>query len=153
MDSDIAKPELAPIAEGDLSQLAELYQQLLPNESSLSKMQKALSNNLGNPKHLVLAAKIDGRLVGSLLAVTCEMFFGQCKSFLVVEDVVVDSTYRRQGIGKALMQYVEQHARENNCSYIMLVTDAKRVDAQEFYKSLGYQSEKYCAFQKRLQDS
>jgi ribosomal protein S18 acetylase RimI-like enzyme len=89
-------------------------------------------------------------LVGTLLAVTCQMLFGQCRSFMVVEDVVIDANYRRRGIGKALIQQVEKFAKSKNCSYIMLITDVDRLDSREFYKSLGYKSAEYCAFKKHL---
>jgi ribosomal protein S18 acetylase RimI-like enzyme len=81
-----------------------------------------------------------------LLAVICEMIFGQCKSFMVVEDVVVDEARRRTGIGVALMRYIEDYARKNNCAYIMLITDTDRVGSQKFYKRLGYNTDEYCAF-------
>jgi len=56
------------------------------------------------------------KVVGSWLSITCEMLFGQCKSFMVIEDVVVDESFHRKGIGAAIMMHIEQHAKENNCS-------------------------------------
>lgn len=142
--------EISRVVDKDLPGLIELYKQLNPNAPSLENMQQALARNQDNPQQLALAARVDGQIVGSLMIVTCEMLFGQCKSFMVIEDVVVDSQHRRTGIGRALMQHAEEHALANNCSYIMLTTEADRPDAQRFYRSMGYQSEKYCAFQKRL---
>ena len=141
---------ISPITESDLPELAVLYQQLIPNEISVDKMKAVLNRHKDNPYHIVLSAKIEGQLVGSLLAVLCEMLFGQCKSFMVVEDVVVDEAYRRNGVGAALMQHIEDYARKNNCSYIMLITDTDRVGSQQFYKSLGYVTDEYCAFKKQL---
>ena len=113
-------------------------------------MELILEKNRNNPSHMVLGAKIDGELVGTLLSSTCEMLFGECRSFMVIEDVVVDKSHRRQGIGHALMQHVEALAQENNCSYIMLITDRDRIGSQQFYKSLGYDTGGYCAFKKKL---
>lgn len=142
--------EISPITLDELPALAALYQQLIPNEASVAKMAQVLAENRDNPRHTVLAARVDGRLVGSLLAVTCPMLFGQCRSFMVVEDVVIDQAYRRQGIGSALMQAIEDQARTQNCSYVMLITDTDRVESQAFYTSLGYNSAEYCAFKKHL---
>ncbi len=66
-------------------------------------MRDVIKRNKENPGHIGLAAKKDGKLVGSLLAVTCEMFFGLCKSFMVIEDIIVDKSFRGSGIGRALM--------------------------------------------------
>ena len=142
--------EISPITEADLEQLAQLYQQLIPNEFSLEKMNEALRRNSAHGNPVILGAKSDGILVGTLLAVTCQMLFGQCRSFMIVEDVVIDANHRRKGIGKALMQHIEQFAKSKNCSYVMLITDADRLDSQEFYRSLGYKSAEYCAFKKHL---
>lgn len=142
--------EITPITERDFHLLSELYQQLIPNEVSLAKMKEVFDRNKDNPNHIVLTAKIEGRLVGSLLAVICEMLFGQCKSFMVVEDVIVDESLRGNGIGKTLMRHVEGLAKQHNCSYIMLITDSDRIDSQNFYKSIGYKTDEYRAFKKHL---
>ena len=144
---------IEPITENELPELANLYQQLIPNEVSIPKMKSVLKRHKDNPNHIIIGAKINGMLVGSLLAVVGEMLFGQCKSFMVVEDVVVDESHQREGIGVALMQYIEDYAQKNNCSYIMLITDIDRVSSQQFYKSLGYKTDEYCAFKKQLKDS
>ena len=142
--------DISPIESVDLPALADLYQQLIPNKISISKMKLVLEKNKNNSNHLVLGAKIDGKLVGTLLSSIGEMLFGQCKSFMVIEDVVVDRAHRRKRIGNALMRYVEDFSKQNNCSYIMLITDRERIGPQQFYKSLGYDTDGYCAFKKKI---
>lgn len=142
--------EILNLTEEDLPELAKLYQQLIPNEFTISKMKEVLHKNRENKNHLLLVAKINGKLVGAALACICEMYFGQCKSFMVIEDVVVDRETRGKGIGTVLMKSLEEYAQTNNCSYIMLITDTDRKDAQNFYTSLGYKSEDYSAFKKHL---
>ena len=118
--------QISPVTEADLEQLAALYGQLGATKTCIESMQAALQKNNSSGGPVVFVARIDGKVVGTLLAATCQMLFGECRSFMVVEDVVVDANYRRQGIGKALMQHVEQFARDRNCSYIMLITDTER---------------------------
>lgn len=142
--------EIERVSEEDLATLAGLYQQLVPNETSLVNMHKTLLACEKYPNHIILGAKVGGQLVGSCLGVICQMLFGQCKSFMVIEDVVVDANNRRGGVGTALMLEMERLAAERNCSYIMLITDADREDSQRFYKSLGYSSDSYAAFKKHL---
>jgi ribosomal protein S18 acetylase RimI-like enzyme len=142
--------QISPIAEEDLPQLIQLYQQLIPNEYSQERLRDAFLRNQASGNPIVIGAKIGDKLIGTLLAVRAQMLFGACKAFMVVEDVVVDAAYRRKGVGSALMRNVEQHALDNNCSYIMLITDADRHESQQFYKSLGYNTEEYRAFKKHL---
>ena len=134
----------------DLEQLSKLYQQLIPNEISLVKMEEVFARNRDNENHLVLTAKEGKALKGAILMSITEMFFGQCKSFMVIEDFVVDKDHRGKGIGKALMEAAEKIAASRNVSYIMLITDMDREDSRKFYHAMGYQSEGYCAFKKHL---
>ena len=89
---------ISPVTEKDLSELADLYQQLIPNDISLSRMKTVLTRQQNNPDHIILVAWVDGKLVGSLLAINCEMIFGRCKSFMVVEDVIVNEAHQRKDI-------------------------------------------------------
>jgi ribosomal protein S18 acetylase RimI-like enzyme len=141
---------ISEIEKEDLADLAILYQQLIPNEYSIPIMETVFSRNIDNPNHLIIGAKVNGDLVGTLLASTSEMLFGKCKSFMVIEDVVVDSTNRKKGIGNALMSYAEKYAKKQDCSYIMLITDRDRKGSQDFYKSPGYKTDTYCAFKKHI---
>lgn len=145
--------EISAAKVSDLEELAQLYQQLIPNDFSISKMEEVLVRQQSNPGHFISIARVDGKVVGSLLSVTCEMLFGQCKSFMVIEDVVVDESMKRKGIGSALMIDAEKRAQASDCSYIMLITDVERLGSQSFYKSLGYQTDEYCAFKKSLNPS
>ena len=57
---------------------------------------------------------------------------------LYVENVVVMPHWRVHGFGQALMQWIENHARETGCSKIALDAYAVNAPAQAFYKRLGY---------------
>ena len=144
--------EISEVREDELPELAALYQQFTPTDASVPNIRRILSRNQDNPSHVVWAARRDGQLVGSLLAVTCEMLFGPYRSFLVEEDVVVDVSHRRTGVGTAFLRTAEDYARTRNCSYIMLVTDTYREGARYFYELAGYQSDGFTAFKKTLPD-
>ncbi len=138
------------IAAEHLSQLAQLYQELQPNEPSPQNMEAAFLATVQDPDHILLGAEMDSQLVATVLGVACQMLFGSCKRFMVVEDVVVSHRYRRLGVGSLLMREIENRARARNCSYIMLITDQDRPQAHRFYRSLDYECDSYVAFKKKL---
>lgn len=142
---------IAPIETDDIEQLAALYRQLVEHEPDIAGMRHAFLQASRNKNHIVLGAKDEhGQLVGSCVGVICETLVGKCRPFIVVEDVVVERSGRRAGIGRALMAEIENHAQERGCSYIFLLTDADRPDAQRFYLSLGYHTDEYRGFKKIL---
>ncbi|KMQ49547.1 putative acetyltransferase [Chitinispirillum alkaliphilum] len=142
--------EIQVIDENDLEEIAFLYQQLSKHNSDLGKMKSALRQAVLNSNHILLGAKVNGRLIGSLAGNICTTLFGKCNPFLVVEDVVVDESERRAGVGKALMIRLETIAKKTNCSYIFLLTDSDRPEAHYFYEALGYKSEPYRGYKKIL---
>jgi GNAT superfamily N-acetyltransferase len=100
--------------------------------------------------YIFLVAKANDCIVGSVLGVVCEELYGQCKPFMVIEDVIVDQNHRRKAIGTLLMRQLEAHATERGCDYIIFVTENERTEAHRFYESLGYAPDAYRGFKKRL---
>ena len=138
------------LEEQDLPVLAELFQQFWNEESNLEKMQTKFSELIENPAYILLGAKINSRLVGFAMGIICEELYGECESFMVIEDVIVDKNQRRSGIGSALMSALEKHAIERNCCQIIFVTESNRTETVRFYASLGYDPDSHTGFKKRL---
>lgn len=61
-----------------------------------------------------------------------------------ISALVVDSDYRKQGIGKQLLEFAEQLANDLNCKGTWLVSGfGREKKAHQFYKSHGYVSTGY----------
>jgi GNAT superfamily N-acetyltransferase len=84
----------------------------------------------------VIVAEVDGDVVGIVHlqvtpAIERERPAGQLGA------LVVDEGHRGQGIGRALVEAVEQEARLRGCELIYLTTAERRDDAHAFYERLG----------------
>jgi ribosomal protein S18 acetylase RimI-like enzyme len=55
-----------------------------------------------------------------------------------LDNVVVDSAHRSQGIGDELCKRIEADAIEKGCKYIVLDCFLENKRAQQFYNRLGY---------------
>jgi ribosomal protein S18 acetylase RimI-like enzyme len=139
------------LAAQDLPALAALYRAFRGEESSLPRMRSVFRRLESDPSYIFLAARETGRLVGTLLGIVCEELYGDCRPFVVVEDLIVDPDRRRRGVGASLIAEIEQLARHRGCSYIMFVTDSDRAEARSFYQSQGYVSGAYAGFKKYLE--
>ena len=101
--------------------------------------------------YLLIGAKDDnGNLVGSLLGIICKDLGGDCRPYIIVENVIVKSSYRGMGIGKVLMTFIEDFARMKNCYFTMLVSAFRRKDSHKFYESIGYANDVVKGFKKYL---
>lgn len=59
---------------------------------------------------------------------------------MIVENVVVDTGARRQGVGQALMDDVLRRARDASCYKIQLLSRKGRSEAHAFYERLGFEA-------------
>lgn len=133
-----------------LPQLAELYEELIGVSTNLVKMEETYQTLLEDKSYYVLGAFYENELAGSLMGILCKDLIGECEPFMVIENVVVSSKIRRQGIGRKLMNEIEMIARQQNCSYIILVSGGQRVEAHQMYESMGYREEHVEGFRKFL---
>jgi ribosomal protein S18 acetylase RimI-like enzyme len=58
--------------------------------------------------------------------------------YLLVDQIAVVSTNRRQGVGRVLMDAIDAHARDNGLDRVELDVRAHNRQALAFYESLGY---------------
>ena len=56
-----------------------------------------------------------------------------------VGGIIVDSRYRRIGVGRSLIEAAEQWARQNGLTALRLRSNVRREEAREFFRRLGYQ--------------
>jgi ribosomal protein S18 acetylase RimI-like enzyme len=88
--------------------------------------------------HLVVAEGEGGEVVGCLQLCTLPGLSSQGASRALIEDVRVASSHRGRGIGEQLVQWAMAEAQAKGCRLVELLTHNTRVDAQRFYKRLGF---------------
>ncbi len=138
------------LEEKDLDELSLLYKQFWNEESNIETMKKKYQEIKNNPNYIILSAVINGTLVGSICGVVCEELYGACRPFLVMEDLIVDKNMRKKGIGKALLEKLENFGKERKCSQIIFITETNRIDAVSFYEKMGFKSKTHTGFKKLL---
>ena len=143
-------PVIETLTESDLPALARLHRQFWGEDSSPEKMRAAFRRLHDDHDYLLLVARYEGQVVGSVMGIICEELYGDCRPFLLIEDFVVDESRRRLGIGSALMRELERLAAVRGCGSILFLTEAERQGAVRFYRSLGYEHSPYRGFKKRL---
>ncbi|OBZ14658.1 GNAT family N-acetyltransferase [Bacillus sp. FJAT-27264] len=141
---------LKEIETDDLDALNDLYHELVERAAERSKLEEVFKLVKADNRYILLGAFIDGELVGSVMGILCYDLVGDCRSFMVIENVVVSSRARRQGVGKKLMVRMEEIARERDCYYMILVSGEQRKEAHIFYETLGFRDEKVEGYRKHL---
>jgi ribosomal protein S18 acetylase RimI-like enzyme len=87
---------------------------------------------------LVVVEDGEGAVVGCLQLCILPGLSSQGVSRGLIEDVRVASHCRSRGIGEQMVQWAVAQARSRGCKLVELLTHNTRVDAQRFYKRLGF---------------
>ncbi|MBE6754610.1 MAG: GNAT family N-acetyltransferase [Ruminococcaceae bacterium] len=91
---------------------------------------------LGRDSDLILVAETDGAVVGYVHANDYDLtYMPHMKNIM---GIAVSSQHRGKGIGRALLDGVEEWARETGAVGVRLVSGATRTGAHEFYRRCGY---------------
>jgi len=134
----------------DLESLAQLFKELSGEETDLCKMKENFRLMESNLNYVLLTAKEDNLVVGSVMGIICLDLVRQCKPFMVIENVVVKDAYRGRGIGAKLMEEIEKIGRKRACYYTMFVSGGHRKEAHQFYAAIGYDLDIVQGFKKYL---
>ena len=84
----------------------------------------------------LLAAYLDGVLVGGLTAHTLPMTRAQTAE-LFIYDLAVDEKSRRNGVGRRLVEEVQKAAAAQGIACIFVPTDNEDEHALDFYRAIG----------------
>lgn len=131
---------IRPATETDLPALLALYRELNPDDAPLPpasarSVWAAIATQQGRT---VLVADLDGALSGTADCTVLPNLTRGGRSILVVENVVVADAYRRQGVGRQLMDAAAQLAGSTGCYKVQLLA-ADGHEAHTFYRACGFQ--------------
>lgn len=132
--------KIRKLEKNDMKRLAGLYEQFWHETSDVSKMEAQFDVLERENSHIILGAEEEGVLIGSVMGVICKELYGDCRPFLVIENMIVDGAGRRKGVGSALLSEMEKQAKERYCTQMILVTEIERHDACGFYEAFGFQN-------------
>lgn len=90
------------------------------------------------PYYKIFLAEDEGRIVGTFSLLICENIGHHGKKFAILENVVVKSGLRGQGLGRKMLGEALELAKGENCYKLMLSSNIKRQDAHRFYENLGF---------------
>ncbi|HEV8107191.1 MAG TPA: GNAT family N-acetyltransferase [Burkholderiales bacterium] len=91
-----------------------------------------------DPNYELVVGELDGRVV-AVLQLACIPNLSRRGSWrALIEGVRVDSSLRSSGLGRKLVAWAIERAREKGCRLVQLTSDKRRRDAIRFYESLGF---------------
>ena len=90
------------------------------------------STYISNPDKMVFFAFVEGDLAGQIRVLKW------WNGYAYIGSIVVDDKYRRQGVGRVLMDRVADWSKANGLPGIMLETQSNNVAACRLYERCGF---------------
>lgn len=114
-----------------------------PSSVSLERIQEVLADK----NAVLMTAQDEGKVVGMA---TLYILPTTEKRIAHVDDVVVSSAYRGQGLGEKLMRALIDAAREREVSSLHLTSRPARAAAQHLYQKVGFKKRETDVFKLSL---
>ena len=92
---------------------------------------KSIQDTYNQPQAFIMAAELEEKLAG------------YCIVYFVLDEgeiarIAVDNCFRRQGVGRKILEQVEYTCKEKGITRLMLDVRESNESARAFYKSLGF---------------
>jgi ribosomal protein S18 acetylase RimI-like enzyme len=135
VSSDVRIEEVREVRDDLLAAVSRLVKQL--SDSAIVPGQTELEEIVSSPASRLLVARAeDGGILGMLTLVLFRIPTGM-RAW--IEDVVVDETARRRGVGEALTQAALRTAKEAGARTVDLTSRPNREAANRLYSRLGFE--------------
>ena len=124
----------------DLKEIAilmkkELSRQPFNERDSINSIIKSLSFYL---KKAYIYLIIDKKVIGVVVFQIEQWWEG---SVIIIQDLIIESNFKKQGLGRKLMKFVEHYAKKKKVKRIYFET-SKKSPAVKFYQKIGYKINK-----------
>jgi GNAT superfamily N-acetyltransferase len=106
--------------------------------STFAEYEKVFDEIKCDPHRKLFVAEVDGQVVGAADLLIEPNLSHRALSWAIVENVVVDESMRRKGVGRKLVKHLIETAKQNRCYKIGLSSNKKRTAAHRLYESLGF---------------
>ncbi|KAG2480628.1 MAG: GNAT family N-acetyltransferase [Thaumarchaeota archaeon] len=132
------KLEESDIMAGFLESLDSLRK---ASDLTEEKSKEIFNKIKSNPNHVVFVAVLDSKVIGSTTLLIEPKFIHKGGKVGHIEDVVIAKEYQGTGIGEKLINFVLDHAKQNQCYKTILdCTD----DVKQFYEKIGFKKHSNC---------
>ena len=107
---------------------------------SVEKTSEQIKRILKKSTDRIFVVCVDDEVAGYVHTCNYEgTYFDPQKNIMAI---AVDSSHRGKGLGRALLNEVENWAKEENCTGVRLVSGMNREGAHKFYAHCGYKLRK-----------
>ncbi len=115
-----------------ISALSEQLGYKTPHVAVLKRLKEVLKN----PDHCLLVAVDHDQIIGWIHGVYSLRI--ESEIFVEITALIVDQDHRKNGIGKKLVEHVQNWAKLKNCKQLRARSNTLRTESHPFYEKLEF---------------
>ncbi len=121
-----------------LGLLVELERPKPKNDEDITIFEKRIKLYLSDSDKQILVAQKNSEVIG-LVSIVFLPRLNRIKSELYIPELIVRKEYRKQGVGKKLINSCVEIAKEKKFHRIRLESGNERKESHNFYTNLGFE--------------
>jgi len=123
----------------DVQDIQKINSSVFGYEYGLKETKEQLLYILQKPNDVIFVAE-DGGVIGYIHGSDYDCTY--CPPLKNILTIGVSEEYRGRGIGRILLETLEQWAKDDGCAGVRLVSGFNRAEAHKFYLHCGYTDRK-----------
>ncbi len=128
---------IRPAQKADYDQLMHLYNLFVEDDRYSNKNNDSFEKVLNSPSNYIFVAEEGKQLVG-FASFSTRNVIRYPKPIAELDELFVLEEFREKGIGKELLNSIEEKAQALDCYRLFIESNYKHETAHKFYESLGY---------------
>ena len=120
--------------------LFDKYRVFYKKDSDIDLADRFIKTRLANNESVIFVALKGDQPVGFTQLYPKYSSVSAVKNW-ILNDLYVESNYRKQGIGEAMIKTAMEFARADGAAYVQLETAVDNYSAQSLYEGLGFQKQ------------
>lgn len=129
--------EIRKCTKEDVTSVYQLILELKNTQFDFDIFKNVYYSKLSDTKNCYIVAVEQNKIFG-FLSLIIDYQLHHADKVGTIEELIVSSESRSQGVGKLLLNYAVCYAKENGCDVIELTSGFSRTDAHRFYEKNGF---------------
>lgn len=140
--------EIRKCLDSDINEVYNLICELKDKKLDFNIFKKAYQSKIRNKNNYFIVGIENSNVIG-FLSLIIDFQLHHTGKVATVEELIVSSKYRNNGIGRVLLENAINYAKETKCDVIELTSGFTREAAHRFYEKNGFTKGSY-KFKKKL---
>ncbi len=129
--------EIRKCRREDVTSVYQLISELKNTQFNFDDFQKVYYTKLSDIKNYYAVAVKENNIIG-FVSLVIDYQLHHVDKVGTIEELIVDSKSRSQGVGKMLLNHAVCYAREKKCDVVELTSGFSRENAHRFYEKNGF---------------